>query len=55
MSEGSHHEYIRVGPRIVGYMRVTNSGKIISIWINEPYNKLFLPEVEELERTKIRK
>ena len=44
MSEGSHHEYIRVGPRIIGYMRVTNSGKIISIWINDPYNQLFLPE-----------
>lgn len=46
MSEGSHHEFIRVGPRIVGYMRVTNSGDILSIWINDPYNKLFLLEVE---------
>ena len=41
---GSHHEFIRVGGRIIGYMRVTNSGVIISIWINDPYNKLFLPE-----------
>jgi hypothetical protein len=43
---GSHHEMIRVAGRIIGYMRVTNSGEIISIWINDPYNKLFLPEVE---------
>ena len=48
MSEGSHHEMIRVAGNIVGHMRVTNSGKIISIWINEPYSILFKP-VEELE------
>jgi len=46
LSEGSHHENIWVAGNIIGHMRVTNSGKIISIWINEPYNKLFLPEVE---------
>jgi len=45
VSEGSHHENIWVGGRIVGTMRVTNSGKIISIWMSEPYNQLFFPEV----------
>jgi len=43
MAEGSHHESIRVGDRIIGYMRVTNSGKILSIWIYAPYNQMFLP------------
>jgi len=46
MSEGSHHENIWVSGRIVGTMRVTNSGKIISIWMSEPYNQLFFPECE---------
>ena len=44
MSKGSHHECIRVGDRIVGHIRVTNSGKILSVWFKEPYNQLFLPE-----------
>ena len=44
MAEGSHHECIRVGDRIVGHIRVTNSGKILSVWFKEPYNQLFLPE-----------
>ena len=43
MSEGSHHENIRVGDRIVGHIRVTNSGKILSVWFNEPYAQLFKP------------
>ena len=47
MAEGSHHEMIRVAGRIVGHMRVTNSGKILSIWINEPYAILFKPVEEE--------
>ena len=42
--EGSHHEYIRVSGRIVGHIRVTNSGKILSVWFKAPYNQLFLPE-----------
>jgi len=42
MSEGSHHELIKVGGRYIGYMRVTNSGKILSIWIGNPYHQLFL-------------
>lgn len=49
MTEGSHHEYIRVGERIVGHIRVTNSGKILSVWFREPYNQLFLPEVKDDE------
>jgi len=44
MSEGSHHENIWVSGHIVGTMRVTNSGKIISIWMSEPYNQLFFPD-----------
>tara|TARA_R110002096_G_scaffold133406_1_gene284245 strand:+ start:227 stop:490 length:264 start_codon:yes stop_codon:yes gene_type:complete len=44
MAEGSHHECIRVGNRIVGHIRITNSGKILSVWFKEPYNQLFLPE-----------
>jgi len=44
MSEGSHHETIWVAGQARGYMRVTNSGKILSIYIREPYNQLFLPE-----------
>jgi len=47
MSVGSHHENIWVGGRIVGTMRITNSGLIISIWMSEPYNQLFLPEAIE--------
>ena len=48
MTEGSHHEAIRVGNRIVGHIRVTNSGKILSVWFAEPYNQLFLPESDDL-------
>jgi len=47
MSEGSHHENIRVGGQIVGHIRITNSGKILSVWFKAPYNQLFLPEVKE--------
>ena len=47
MAEGSHHECIRVGNRIVGHIRVTNSGKILSVWFKEPYNQLFLPESDD--------
>jgi len=49
MAEGSHHEYIRVGDRIVGHIRVTNSGKILSVWFKEPYNQLFIPEHPEIK------
>ncbi len=49
MTEGSHHEYIRVSGRIVGHIRITNSGKILSVWFKEPYNQLFLPEIKEEE------
>jgi len=47
VTEGSHHEYIRVAGEIVGHIRITNSGKILSVWFKEPYNQLFLPEVKE--------
>jgi len=47
MSEGSHHENIWVAGRIVGTMRVTNSGKIISIWMSDPYNQLFFPDGQD--------
>ena len=49
MSEGSHHEAIRVAGRIVGHIRITNSGKILSVWFADPYNQLFLPENQEEE------
>jgi len=44
MAEGSHHELLRANNRIIGYMRITNSGKILSIYIGEPYRQLFTPE-----------
>jgi hypothetical protein len=47
MSEGSHHETIWIGGKPRGYIRVTNTGKIISIWMASPYDQLFLPEVNE--------
>lgn len=47
MAEGSHHEYFSMNGRIVGYIRITNSGKILSVYFKEPYNQLFLPEVTE--------
>ena len=47
MTEGSHHELIRVAGEVVGHIRITNSGKILSVWFLEPYNQLFLPEVKE--------
>ena len=44
----SHHERIyAVGGNLdIGYIRITNDGKIISIWIDNQ-KKLFLPEEEE--------
>ena len=47
MSEGSHHEYFYMNDRIVGHVRITNSGKILSVWFKEPYNQLFLPKVNQ--------
>ena len=49
MSEGSHHENIWVSGRIVGHIRITNSGKILSVWFKEPYNQLFIPEHPEIK------
>jgi len=51
MSEGSHHVaiYNRAGIDI-GYIRVTNSAKVISIWLYDTAvanSGLFLPEVIE--------
>ena len=45
MSEGSHHERIYgVGGNMdIGYIRVTNDGKILSIWIDH-MKTLFVPE-----------
>jgi len=47
MSEGSHHEYIRIGLKIVGYIRIRNSGEILSVWFKEPYNQLFVPLIDD--------
>jgi len=44
---GSHHENIWIAGRIVGYVRIRNSGEILSVYFKSPYNKLFLPEVKE--------
>ena len=45
MAEGSHHEQIKIGNIYVGTARVTNSGRILSMWINTNMQKmLFLPE-----------
>jgi len=51
MSEGSHHTpiYNRAGVDI-GYLRITNSGKVLSIWLYdsaEITSGHFLPEVKE--------
>jgi hypothetical protein len=48
MSEGSHHERIywlnfNGAADDVGYVRVTNEGKILSIWIDH-MKVLFVPE-----------
>jgi hypothetical protein len=47
MTEGSHHETIWVAGRAVGHIRITNSGKILSVYFRDPYNQLFLPEVKK--------
>ena len=45
MSEGSHHEAVRIGNMIVGYARITNKGTILSIYIKSGTQRcLFLPE-----------
>ena len=45
MAEGSHHENIKIGEKYVGRVRITNSGRILSIWINTDIQQmLFLPE-----------
>jgi len=51
MSEGSHHYpfYNRAGVNI-GYLRITNSGTVLSIWLYdsaEINSGHFLPEVIE--------
>jgi len=47
MTEGSHHETIWVAGRAVGHIRITNSGKILSVYFRDPYNQLFLLEVKK--------
>ena len=45
MAEGSHHETIKIGENTVGFARITNSGRILSIYINTDVQRmLFLPE-----------
>ena len=44
----SHHQriYISRGEIDIGYVRITNDGEILSIWIDHQ-KKLFLPEVKK--------
>ena len=45
MTEGSHHESIKIGNIYVGFATITNSGTILSIYINtDRQQMLFLPE-----------
>ena len=47
MSEGSHHEYIRMAGNLVGHIRIRNNGEILAVWFKEPYNQLFVPFNED--------
>lgn len=51
--EGSHHERIYLTDFYgdmsdIGYVRITNDGKVLSIWIDH-MKVLFVPEVEVKE------
>jgi hypothetical protein len=44
----SHHRCIEIDGIVVGHVRITNAGEVLSIWIStEVQQKLFLPEEEE--------
>ena len=46
MGEGSHHKSVMIDGTIIGYVRITNSGKILSFFHYDRLT-LFLPEEEE--------
>jgi len=50
----SHHKTIEIEGIEYGHLRITNTGQVLSIWINQPWGsgELFCskyPEVEEEE------
>jgi len=51
MTEGSHHVAIYNKAGIdIGFIRITNSAKVLSIWLHDTAvanSGLFLPEVKE--------
>ena len=45
----SHHRNISIGETVIGHVRITNDGTILSIWINTNRQRmLFHPEHPEL-------
>ncbi len=42
----SHHKKIIIDGIEYGYLRITNEGQVLSIWINQPWGTgdLFIPE-----------
>jgi hypothetical protein len=44
-----HHEQLQIGGKFVGYARVRNDGMVLSIWINQEHQQLFLPDQKEEE------
>lgn len=42
----SHHKNVIVDGEVIGYVRITNDGEILSFWHHDRQT-LFLPEEEE--------